>query len=103
VIKEEVFGPLYHKHNNRTYSVHDVAIASNNGREIKAALSYSVDGGELLTTCTEYSFKKIGKTPIHQLWFQDSHLAEIGGLVDEVMGELKEEAAVQRDLNKDLS
>lgn len=93
---QESFQSPKYVHNTKTYQLHDVSIESNTGHMIKASITYSCNG-ELMTTCAEYTYKKIGNSPLHMVWFQDSHLGEIGGFVDEVIAELKEDAAYLRD------
>lgn len=89
--------PTRHQYLQQVYQVHDVAILSNNGKSVTASVAFSANDGPLRSSMVNYDHID----GMHCIKFAEVHLHEVEGLVDEVVSELAEAAAYQRDLNKE--
>lgn len=87
-----------HVHRNNVYVVHDVHVHQIAGSKASGWIAFSINDGDLKSSC--FTFEQL--TPqIRLLDFTEKHLAEVGGLVDEVSSEVAEDVAYTRDLNRE--
>lgn len=99
-MNQQVLSPRY-KHGFRFYQVHDVAILKNDGKKVEASVAYSIDDGPLLSSLVDFAY---GGPRLDMIDFKETPaLAEIEGFSDEVLEDLREAAAYQRDLNRELN